>query len=133
MRSIEEIEKDITACQAELTDVRHEMETFEPDEKEAEDAFDDMLDGCYEPFRIGYLEYSPSQVLREVDPIAYRCGVNDFVDSEPADRWSGYSELAEREEELNDELTNLEDELYELVKQEAKAALEHATRKGDLI
>ena len=113
MRSIEEIEKDITACQAELTDVRHEMETFEPDEKEAEDAYDDMLDVCYEPFRIGRMEYCPSQVLREVDPIAYHCGLADFVDSEPADVWSGYRELEERENELEAELSDLEDELEE--------------------
>ena len=133
MRSIEEIEKDITACQAELTDVRHEMETFEPDEKEAEDAFNDMLDECYGPFRIGRMEYCPSRVLWEVDPIAYYCGLDEFVDSEPKNRWPDYCDLEEREEELNDELTDLEDELYELVKQEAKAALEHATRNGDLI
>ena len=119
MRSIEEIKMDITACQAELADVRHEMETFEPDEKEAEDAYDDMLDVCYEPFRIGRMEYCPSQVLREVDPIAYRCGLSDFVDSEPADIWSGYRELEEREEELNDELSDLEDELEE-AKEEAE-------------
>ena len=113
MRSIEEIKKDIAACQVALTDVWHEMETFEPDEKEAEDAFDEMLDECCEPFRIGYLEYSPSQVLREVDPIVYRYSVNEFVYSEPADRWSGYRELEEREEELNNELSDLEDELEE--------------------
>ena len=120
MRSIEEIEKDIAACQDELADVlhemadvRHEMNTFEPDEKEAEDAFDDMLDECYEPFRIGRMEYRPSYVLREVDPIAYHCGLNDFVDSEPIDRWSGYGGLEDELADLEAKLSELEDELEE--------------------
>ena len=118
MRSIEEIKKDIAACQVALTDVWHEMETFDPDEKEAEDAFDDMLDECCEPLRIGYLEYSPSQVLRKVDPIAYRIGVDEFVDREPVDRWPGWWLLEEREEELNDELSYLKIEL-KIAKEEA--------------
>ncbi|MEK9698962.1 MAG: hypothetical protein VW270_24510 [Candidatus Poseidoniales archaeon] len=29
---------------------------------------------------IGSLSYAPSRVLKLVDPIAYRCGYDDFVD-----------------------------------------------------
>ena len=44
--------------------------------------FDDMLDECCEEVRIGDLTYSPSRVLGMVDPIAYACGFNDWVDGE---------------------------------------------------
>lgn len=46
--------------------------------------FDSMLDDCYSFSEIGgpFAHMSPSSVLKECDPTAYRCGVNDFADSE---------------------------------------------------
>lgn len=29
---------------------------------------------------VGGLEFLPSRVLEEMDPVAYRCGFNDFLD-----------------------------------------------------
>jgi hypothetical protein len=46
-----------------------------------EEEYDDLLDDIYEVIKIGTLEYSPSQVLKAVDPIAYRVGMNDYEDS----------------------------------------------------
>ena len=42
------------------------------------DAYLDELDTV----TIGSLEYSVSRVLRTVDPIAYRCGFADWLDTE---------------------------------------------------
>lgn len=47
-------------------------------EEQAEAMYNDMLDETYEPF-MG--QYAPSIVLEEVDPIAYRVGFSDYVDS----------------------------------------------------
>lgn len=33
------------------------------------------------PVKIGRLEFYPSRILRECDPIAYRCGLNDYENS----------------------------------------------------
>jgi hypothetical protein len=44
--------------------------------------YDEMLDECYPLVQIGTLSYSPSQVLKKVDPIAYQCGMSDWLDSE---------------------------------------------------
>lgn len=52
------------------------------DESEAYERYDEMLDECHEPMRIGDLVFYPSEVLSECDPIAYRCGFNDWLDSE---------------------------------------------------
>jgi hypothetical protein len=38
--------------------------------------FDCMLDDCNEPYFLGYLEFSPSEILKKLDPVAYRC---DFI------------------------------------------------------
>ena len=41
-------------------------------------AYNEMLDETNPEIVIGSLRYSPSQVLREVDPIAYRVGLSEW-------------------------------------------------------
>jgi hypothetical protein len=45
------------------------------------DRYDDMLNECY-PELFGL---QPSRILREVDPIQYRCGFYDWLDGEDID------------------------------------------------
>jgi hypothetical protein len=47
---------------------------------EIEEQFDEMLDESNELIKIGTLTYLPSQVLKNVDPIAYRIGLSEFED-----------------------------------------------------
>lgn len=55
-----------------------ERKKWDLDDKSDKDMYDDMLDEFYDKF-MG--QYDPSQVLEEIDPIAYRCGFNDWADS----------------------------------------------------
>ena len=48
----------------------------------AERNYDDKLDEAYQDYEIMGLSFSASQVLKECDQIAYRCGLNDLADSE---------------------------------------------------
>jgi len=75
-------------------------------EHEAHDRYDEMLDECCELVRIGSLTYDPSHVLKNVDPIAYRCGFVDWLDSE--DLTTDESEADEKEftSEMVDEMEN---------------------------
>ena len=50
-------------------------------ERMAEEMYDEMLDDCEGTVTLCGMTYSASHVLREVDPTAYRCGFNDYVDS----------------------------------------------------
>jgi hypothetical protein len=52
----------------------------EVSERDMERAHDGMLDECTEPF-MG--TYPASEVLKAVDPIAYRCSLADYCGSEP--------------------------------------------------
>jgi hypothetical protein len=45
------------------------------------EAYNEMLDETNPEIVIGSLIYSPSYVLREVDPIAYNVGLTDFQDA----------------------------------------------------
>lgn len=46
--------------------------------------FNDMLDECYSFDAVGgpFASMQPSRVLLECDPVAHRCGVNDYADGE---------------------------------------------------
>lgn len=48
--------------------------------EQANEAFDEMLDECYEPYKIGKLTFWASDILRECDPVAYRIGVSEYED-----------------------------------------------------
>jgi hypothetical protein len=74
-------------------DLEKEVEARVKDELDpidTEELYDQMLDDCYEPF-MG--SYDPSRVLKEIDPTAYRCGLNDYVDSISRD--SSFEEIDE--------------------------------------
>ena len=49
--------------------------------REVYDRYDEMLDECTPIVKVGMLEYLPSRVLKEVDPIAYRCDLSDWLSS----------------------------------------------------
>lgn len=90
---------------------------------DVESAFNDMLDECYSFKSVGgiFAGMSPSRVLLECDPIAHRCGVNDYADSQ-RDQWTEvngeYYETREvdkaREgfiDDLRDDLKSIEEEI----------------------
>jgi len=47
------------------------------EESEAYQQYDDMLDECY-PDQVGNI--LASRILKELDPIAYSCGFDDWLD-----------------------------------------------------
>lgn len=48
---------------------------------EAEMMYDEMLREVYEPVKVCGFTYEVDQVLKAVDPTAYRCGLLDYIDS----------------------------------------------------
>lgn len=51
-------------------------------EREAFDIYDEWLDENYAHYNIGHLEFQPSEILKTLDPVAYREGCWDFIDTE---------------------------------------------------
>lgn len=74
------------------------------------DAYDEALDS-EGPVTVCGIGFYPSRILKELDPVAYRCGYNDWVDSDQCDLEEAienedYSEIEwieEPEEEDDDE------------------------------
>jgi len=50
-------------------------------EDEALGMYDEMLDDVYDTLTIGWSTFYPSATLKQMDPIAYRVGFADYVDS----------------------------------------------------
>lgn len=72
-----------------MTDLTKEQEEKIKEEispVDADEQYKQMIDECYSFSRVGGpFEYmSPAKVLEDMDPTAYRCGFNDWTDSEIA-------------------------------------------------
>ena len=107
MTDLEILEENIVEKQDEINDKQSEIDNFELDASDYESQYDDMLDECY-PELFNML---PSRILNEMDPIMYRCGLNDYIDTLEVENDENYQALIEELEELNSELEALEEDL----------------------
>ena len=96
---------------------KQEMDDYEIDPDEVEDNYKDCLREMYElPNGWDYAD-----VLERMDPIMYRCGLNDYADGFDKEEFQDYKELQEEFEEfdnindrLNDEIFDIENEIEDL-------------------
>ena len=65
-------------------------------QEDLEERFDIELNDGYDWPEIGGIRFAPSDILRELDPIAYRVGLSDFH-SELADAYRIVEELDDEE------------------------------------
>jgi hypothetical protein len=50
-------------------------------QSEARAMYDELLDDCYPEVKIGYSTFSPSDVLRRMDPTCYEIGFTEYCDN----------------------------------------------------
>lgn len=84
------------------------------------DMYDEMLDECFDFAEVGgpFSHMLASRVLVQCDPIAYRCGFNDWLDGENFFEVDGEYYYGTDLERVKDELiSNLEDEISNLEEQ----------------
>ena len=48
---------------------------------DGEEMFEDLLDECYPEVKVGNCTFSPSQVMKELDPVCFNIGVTENLDS----------------------------------------------------
>ena len=114
---VEMKEHEIRKMQAMIADKEKQQDQIELDPDDYEDQFDESLDESIPEIEIGSLTYSPSHVLKNVDPTAYRCSLNDFVDSLDVEDSDEYKELQEEIDQLQSDIENLENEIEDLENQ----------------
>lgn len=90
-----------------IDEIKNEIKYFDATDYVSESQYDELLDETHDIIRINGCEYLPSEVLKEVDPIAYREGFLNYANDYDYDSISAYAALCE-------ELENLENTLYEI-------------------
>ena len=96
----------------EISDKQKELDDFQVERDEGD--YEDYLNANYGDVDVCGMTFAAGSTLLELDPIAFRIGFNDWVDSlDPSDE-DGYKELESELEDLEDELSDLESELEDL-------------------
>ena len=119
-KDINQIQLDLKRQEENLRDVQHDVDmaqikvdNFEIDPYNYEEQFCEMLDEQGD-IEIGNITLTPSDVLREMDPIAYRTGLSDYVDGLDIDNDPSYNELKEELSDLEDDKERSEELIEEL-------------------
>jgi hypothetical protein len=87
---------------------KEEIDCFEIDQDDYEDSYRECLNEQGE-ITIGYIKFDPAHVLEQLDPTAYRCGLNDYVDGIDKTDDPKYKALEEELEELESELEDMDE------------------------
>ena len=106
---------------------------------DTEERYRDMLDECYSFDSVGgiFSSMQPSRVLEEVDPVAYRCGMNDYEDclredyEEIDEQFYEKQEVREIREEIEAEMEVEEEEAREREEAEAEESDQLDGVQGD--
>jgi hypothetical protein len=75
------------------------------EEYEAEQRYDDFIDESNPIVEIFGMQYNPSRVLKELDPIAYNCGLADYLDSLDLTTDESEADMDEEEDDYDDTMT----------------------------
>ena len=111
MRTIEQVQKEIENLELDISKLKSEIDNFEYSLTEAE--FDKYLDEDGEQHTsVG--SFYPSDILKNCDPVAYRCAKSDYEGNFDLDNCTEYTDMVEELENLESELNILQDELDNL-------------------
>lgn len=86
---------------------------------DTEEHYAACLDDIYPVVEIGGLTFSPSRIVKELDPTAFRCGMNDYLDGDDsleyiADDWYRAWDVEQIRKEIDEiEAAEEEDEAEE--------------------
>ena len=86
------------SLQEQLNQAIKARDAYEIDPDTQIEAYESMLDDCNPEVNVCGYRYSPSHALKELDETAYRCGLNDYVDSldiEDDEGWKDLNEVVE--------------------------------------
>ena len=107
----------ISKLKAQIKDKQTQQNEIECDPDDLADQFDECLD-AEGSIKVAGCTFYPSQILKACDPIAYRCGLNDFADFEfRKEDTEEYEALQEEIDQLESDIEDLENEIEDLENQ----------------
>ena len=111
---VEMKEQEIRKMQSQIADKEKQQSQIELDPDDFADQFDDMLDESGTVEAGGYSFY-PSRILKELDPVAYSCSLNDYADSVfDVTENDDYKALQDEIDQLQSDIEDLENDIEDL-------------------
>lgn len=112
---LEDLRNELEVKQEELSEVRDELQYIEDNKDEyiEESDYEEILD-CEGVVSVGGLDFYPSTILKQCDPIAYNEGWSNFCDSVDITEYVQYKEVEAEAEGLEAEIEDLEAEIENL-------------------
>lgn len=109
-----QIEAKIAELAQQAKVLQAQIDNFELDPEDYTDQYDEMLDEVHGEF----MGMNASYILKNMDPVAYRCGLLDYLDSLDQDEEKMDNdeclELFNQLEDIESEIEELEEELAEM-------------------
>lgn len=111
MRTIEQVQTEIENLELNITELKAEIDNFEYSMTDSE--FDELLDEEGEQHTsVG--SFYPSDILKNCDPVAYRCVKSDYEGNLDLDDCAEYTGMVEELDSLESDLESLQDKLENL-------------------
>ncbi len=96
-----------------LDKAQRALDDFEPDDDEAHERYDEYMQEVYGDIEVCGIRMDALDVLKHMDPVAYRTGFNDWMDGEDKSTFDGYSDLEDAVTEAQDEVDRIQNEIDE--------------------
>ena len=94
--------------QTKISAVEDAITNYQIDTEDYAEEYEGYINNAYEGVKIGKVKYHPAYILRNLDNIAYSCGLQEYVDSIEVIDDPGYQQLLLDREILKDDLEMLE-------------------------
>lgn len=109
-----EIETEISSEERKLEEIQEEIDSFDKSDYVSENDFLDFLNVAYGEVDVCGMKYDAGYALKELDPIAFQCSYNDYIDSINLDEFQEYNELLESKESIESDIYSLQAEIEEI-------------------
>ena len=113
MNALETAQAELEELEGQRDDMQIKIDSFELDESDYEDQYIEAIDSDGAVMVAG-MAFTASRILQELDPIAYNCGLSDYVDGIDKEEDEDYKELVEELEGLESQIITLEEEIEDL-------------------
>jgi len=97
-----------------INEIKSELEHFEIDPDKHEEDYRNLIDELDGVITVAGRKFCASRILEKLDPIAFRCGLNAYVDGLDVTDNEDYKALELEIENLEEELAEIEKELAEI-------------------
>jgi len=104
-------QKELKDLQSDLLDIEHNPDQYADLDSQYDDFLDELYDDVCEALPVSI---TASELIREFDPVMYRCGFSDFIDQFDYSSLDCYTDKESEIEDVESEISDLESQIEDL-------------------